>query len=232
MARSDQILEGYLERVSGTIMDEYRDLLRSMIRRRSGVYALYKGERLYYVGLATNLMGRINGHLRDRHKGRWSRFSVYLTARSDQPHVRELEALLLRIAVPNGNRVSGRIGHAQNLSRSLAAEMAKRDAERRDQLLGGLKAKRKRRKQLRTGKGATALQGIAGRRRPLRAEHRGYVYRASLLADGQVRYGNRLFNSPSAAATAAVGSPMRGWWIWKFRKGGEWVRLRELRRKS
>jgi hypothetical protein len=230
MARSEQILEGYLEQLSGKIMAQYRDLLRSMIRGRSGVYALYKGERLYYVGLATNLMGRINGHLRDRHKGLWTRFSVYLTARSDQPHVRELEALLLRIASPNGNRVSGRIRHAQNLSRSLAAEMAKRDAERRDQLLGGFAAKRKRRKQLRSGKGATALQGIAGRRVLLRGALKGESYRATLRADGQVRYGKRLFKSPSAAATPATGRRKNGWWFWRVRKGGEWVRLRELRR--
>ena len=228
MARSGEILKGYLEQVSGTIMDEYRDLLRSMIRGRSGVYALYKGERLYYVGLATNLMGRINGHLRDRHKGRWTRFSVYLTARSDQKHVRELEALLLRIAAPRGNRVSGRIGHALNLSRSLSAAMAERDAQRRDALLGGKAAKRKRRRQLQTKKGAAALQGI-GKRVRLRANHKGVTYQAMLLKDGQVRYKNRLYSSPTAAATKAAGRGINGWWFWRVRHRGEWVRLRTLR---
>ena len=41
-----------------------------MIKRRAGVYALYrKQEKLYYVGLASNLMGRSKAHLRDRHTG-------------------------------------------------------------------------------------------------------------------------------------------------------------------
>jgi hypothetical protein len=229
MARSDQILEGYLEQVSGTIMDQYRGILQEMIRGKSGVYALYKGERLYYVGLATNLMGRIKGHLQDRHKGRWNTFSVYVTARTDQPHVRELEALLLRIASPKGNRVSGRVRHATNLRSSLSAEMARRDAERRDRLLGSRAAKRRGRRLLREKKGAEALTGL-GKRISLRGVYKGVTYKATLHKDGQVHYKSRLYSSPSAAARAAVGRGMRGWWFWRARQGGEWVRLVEWRR--
>lgn len=231
MTRSSQILEGYLERVSGKVMDKgYRDIVREMIRGRSGVYALYKGDRLYYVGLATNLMGRVNGHLRDRHKSRWNTFSVYVTARSDQPHVRELEALLLRIAAPKGNRVSGRVRHATNLLRTLSAEMAKRDAERRDRMLGGRIAKVRGRRLLRSKKGAAALQGLAKKRMALRGFYKGETYKATLRTDGQVRYKARLYSSPSAAARAATGRGLRGWWFWHARKGDEWVRLLKWRR--
>ena len=76
------------------MLDEYRPLLRDLIRGHAGVYALYKQDRLYYVGLASNLMGRVNNHLRDRHKGKWDRFSVYLTTTA--AHIRPLEALVLR----------------------------------------------------------------------------------------------------------------------------------------
>jgi hypothetical protein len=71
----------YLERVSGKLLEEeYRQVVARMIRGHAGVYALYKGERLYYVGLATNLMGRVKQHLKDRHAKRWDKFSVYLTS--------------------------------------------------------------------------------------------------------------------------------------------------------
>lgn len=232
MPRSEQILEGYLEQVSGEIMEHYREIIGDMIRGRSGVYALYQREKLQYVGLATNLMGRIRSHLRDRHRGTWDRFSVYLTARSDQPHVRELEALLLRILVPKGNRVSGRLGHALNLSRDLHAAMANRDARRRADLVGGPASRRLRRKQLATGKrGADALQGIVTRRVVVQGVHKDTTYRGVLRVDGQVRFGGELYESATAAARAAVGRSINGWWFWRMRHGGEWVRLSDLRKR-
>lgn len=81
-------------------MEQYPAVIQTLIRGKSGVYALYNGDRLYYVGLASNLMGRLKGHVRDRHEGLWNRFSVYLTAHSEQSHIRELDALLLRITKP------------------------------------------------------------------------------------------------------------------------------------
>lgn len=232
MARTKEILEGYLEQVRGDIMDDYRDAIRAIIRGRSGIYALYRRDKLYYVGLATNLMGRVNGHLRDRHKGLWDKFSVYLTARSDQPHVRELEALLLRILVPKGNRVSGRLKHATNFAKALNYGMSGRDAQRRADLLGGAVANRLKRKQLTSGKkGAAALKGIAGKRIALRATYKGFVYSAALRTDGQVRYGGVLYETPSAAARVAVGGRrVNGWTFWRFRQRGEWVHLKALRK--
>ncbi len=86
-----------------------------MIRGYAGVYALYKGEKLYYVGLANNLMSRVNHHLKDRHRGMWDRFSVYLT--TDNAHMRPLEALMLRVINPVGNKVKGKLTGAQDAVR-------------------------------------------------------------------------------------------------------------------
>jgi hypothetical protein len=69
----------YLETISGTALDKYQKVIRDYVKRRHGIYALYRRDRLYYVGLATNLRNRLNHHLKDKHKGRWDRFSVYLT---------------------------------------------------------------------------------------------------------------------------------------------------------
>lgn len=127
--RSADLLVGFLEQVSWRVLDEYREIIRDLIRRRSGVYALYKQDRLYYIGLASNLMGRVNGHLKDRHRGAWDRFSVYLT--TERAHIKPLESLLLRIAKPAGNRVSGGFGRPINLYRSLHRAMSESDADRR-----------------------------------------------------------------------------------------------------
>jgi hypothetical protein len=48
-------------------------------RRQSGLYILYGNYGPYYVGLArqNSLGGRLRRHLRDRHAGRWDRFSWF-----------------------------------------------------------------------------------------------------------------------------------------------------------
>jgi len=98
--KSKGFVREYLERVSWRVLEKHRPTVRAMIRGHSGIYALYKGDKLYYVGLANNLMGRVNNHLKDRHKGKWDRFSVYLT--TDDAHMRPLEALVLRVVDPHG----------------------------------------------------------------------------------------------------------------------------------
>jgi len=95
------IISGYLERVSALIFDKYKKEITDMIRGHQGLYALYYKNKLYYVGLASNLKNRINHHLRDRHQGKWTHFSLYIIRKAD--HIKELESLLLRIADPTGN---------------------------------------------------------------------------------------------------------------------------------
>jgi predicted GIY-YIG superfamily endonuclease len=51
------------------------------MRGYAGVYALYNKERLYYVGLATNLYGRLRGHTKNRHKGKWDQFAIFRVRR-------------------------------------------------------------------------------------------------------------------------------------------------------
>jgi hypothetical protein len=103
----------HLENISRTAIKRYPEIITDYARRRSGVYALYKGEELYYVGLAKNLRSRLHGHLKDRHAEAWDRFSVYLTQGDE--HLKELESLVLRIAAPKGNRVTGKFIGARDL---------------------------------------------------------------------------------------------------------------------
>src|SRR5258708_35095033 len=113
MPRPSQLVCQQLENISREALQKYQHIIRTYIRGRYGVYALYKRERLYYVGLATNLRSRLRTHLNDRHGDSWDRFSVYLTICDS--HLKEMESLLLRIAKPSGNRQSGRFVRCDNL---------------------------------------------------------------------------------------------------------------------
>lgn len=220
----------YLERVSGRLLeDEYRHVITKMIRGHAGVYALYKGERLYYVGLASNLMGRVKQHLKDRHAKRWDKFSVYLAAANE--HIKPLESLLLRIALPVGNRVKGRLPGAIDQRRALIRNMRERDSARHASLLGGGLARRQVRKATALATGTRVLAGRLERRIPLRAEYKGRIYVASLRKDGYISCAGELYESPSAAARAVTRHHVNGWRFWQYRKAGkEWVWLAELRK--
>ena len=223
------LLLGHLEGISWKVLQEYHELVRSLIRGKSGIYALYRGRNIYYVGLATNLMGRLKIHLRDRHHGSWDRFSVYLTGTDE--HIRELEALVLRIVNPAGNRVTGRLKASRNLHPVLN-ELAKgADADRRASLLGGAVAARRRRRKATHFIGASALAGVSDRRIALRARYRGQLIKATLLTDGTIRLRSTVYPSPSAAAKAIKNRATNGWTFWLFRNPDrEWVPLSSLRR--
>ena len=229
-AKAHHILEAFLEDIHGDVLQEYPDFIRTSIKGRSGIYVLYREHALYYVGLATNLMGRLKQHLKDRHERRWDRFSVYLTARSDAPHIRELEALLLRIVKPRGNRVKGRLRQAANLYAQLSDHMKREDEHRRALRLGGVARKRLQRRTTNTGKGAKALDRVVSRSTPLRGRYADTEYRALFRVDGQLRVDGTLYDSPSAAARACTKRTMNGWQFWKVRVKGEWVPLATLRR--
>jgi hypothetical protein len=221
----------HLEDVSWRVLEEYPDVIRDMIRSKAGVYALYRKDRLYYVGLASNLMGRLRQHLRDRHNGVWDRFSVYLTVRDE--HIKELESLLLRIVNPPGNRTSGKFSDSVALKRVLNREIAEADADRRARLLGGVVAKRRlRAKTKKDKKGTRALSGVVDKRLQLRAWYQGYEYKAALLKNGLISYDGRRFETPTAAAKfASKQARVNGWRFWHYRNAdGKWVALSEIRK--
>jgi hypothetical protein len=100
MAKHKPLVSQYLEAISGTALDKYQRVIRAYVRQRHGVYALYRRDKLYYVGLAKNLRNRLKHHLRDKHQGKWDRFSVYLTigwsAPQSSAHREELRVVAAR----------------------------------------------------------------------------------------------------------------------------------------
>ena len=55
MAKRAQLVCQHLENISSDALDKYQDVIRSYVRSRQGIYALYRKNKLYYVGLAGNL---------------------------------------------------------------------------------------------------------------------------------------------------------------------------------
>jgi Restriction Enzyme Adenine Methylase Associated len=223
-SKGRRLVREHLEKISWEVLETYPEVVNGLIRRRFGVYALYKGSRLYYVGLATNLMGRLKQHLKDRHKGLWDHFSVYLTIHNE--HIKELESLLLRIVEPPGNAVGGRLVASQNLFSTLNQQIVESDADNRASLLGGYVAQRRQRAKAKKAKGKGALKGLVPRRLLLKAWKDDYEYSASLRKDGTIQYNGEVFDTPNAAARAALGKPAGGWNFWHFKnEDKEWVPL-------
>jgi len=73
----------------------------------TGIYALYNDYGLYYVGKTdSSLRSRIIRHTKNKHAGRWNKFSWYQIKRSS--YAKDIEAIVLDIVNPSGNRQGGR----------------------------------------------------------------------------------------------------------------------------
>ena len=83
----------------------FKKKLRELLRGYAGIYALYGGERLYYVGLARNLHGRVKRHFKDRHRGKWDHFKIFRI--QNVRYLRDIETLMHHIADTEGNMSEG-----------------------------------------------------------------------------------------------------------------------------
>ena len=228
MSKQKRLVVQHLEDISWQVLEEYPQIVREMIRGRAGVYALYRRRKLYYVGLASNLMRRLKTHLKDRHHGVWDRFSVYLTVHDE--HVKELESLILRIVNPSGNKTRGKFTNSESLRSKPNSRMKEADADRRALFIGGHVARRRLRSKTKKGKGTKRLAGVVDRRIVLKANYNGKQYRATLRKDGRIGFKKKTYDSPTGAARAVVRRRCNGWSFWRYRnENGEWVRLSELR---
>ena len=96
----------------------YKEALDSK-QRGKGIYILYKEDEVYYIGHSKkSLRGRIRKHAtKDRHKGKWNRFSFYQIGRTK--YIKDVESLLLRVFRPRGNRVAGRFKKRYKMARKI-----------------------------------------------------------------------------------------------------------------
>ena len=234
------LIFGYLERIASDVFDNYHKEITALVGKQHGVYALYKKNHLYYVGLAGNLKTRVTQHLKDRHAKKWDRFSLYLIEKAE--HLKEIESLLIRIAEPKGNLTKGGLRQSLNLRKALKKSMEQQKKEEIARIFrSGKKEKHGKartiasktvRKRVITNRRVPPLKGLFPAGTELMAKFKGQSYEAHVTEDGKVSMGDEIFNSPSAAAIFVTGGPKDGWIFWRHKnEKGEWVLLDELRKK-
>lgn len=192
MPRQAPLVSQYLERISRDAVEKYQGLFQQYVSHRQGVYALYRRDKLYYVGLASNLKWRLYQHLNDHHGSSWDRFSVYFTI--GDKHLKELETLILHITgKPRGNKNKGKFKDSENLKRTL-----KRDVKsyQRKELLDLIGQDFKTDLVKISGKQANGRQAILAPyvKKPfrLRASVKGRKFRARVRSDGSIRFRGKL----------------------------------------
>lgn len=230
MAKRSPLVCQHLENISRGALEQYQDIIRQYVRNRHGVYALYRRDKLYYVGLARNLKMRLGHHLRDRHGTSWDRFSVYLTI--GDSHLRELEALILRVIKPKGNTQKGKFAKSEDIKRKFGRDVRQRHRQDIDLLLG-IKTKPDKVVPKIGGSGKTGalVKILRGRAFRLRRTYKGKLFRARLRKDGKVVHNRVIYATPSAAARAICGHAVNGWRFWDCERApGDWVRLEKIRR--
>ena len=212
---SPALVTQYLENIRRRALQAHPDLIRQFVGRRTGIYALFHGDELYYAGLATDLHWRLRHHLKDRHKDSWDSFSVYLTI--GDAHMRELESLLIRVTRPPGNKQMGHFSGAENIRRKFERALKNKPQRDDEELLGKPVDDQAKGKKV-------------GRSILIRGRYKGRLHHAWLRHVGTVKYKGKVYTSLSAAATAVTRSPTNGRWFWHFKRGpGDWARVREMR---
>jgi len=235
-----QLVCQHLEKISRRLIEDYPEVIREFVRGRHGIYALYRKNHLYYVGLASNLPFRLKHHLRDKHGHTWDRFSIYLT--TSDAHLKELESLVLRISSPRGNVQAGKFIRSQDLRRTVYRKIRDIQKKERMDLFGEDIFGAKIRKSKIIDKEQGILAPYASKRFHIRFQYKGKLYIAHVRKDGWISFDSlsakysqfkgKKFKSPSAAARAITNHEMDGWRCWKYeRSPGEWVLLDELRKK-
>jgi len=113
------LIKGMSQPLPADLLKEasFKDGLDEIMRGYAGVYALYRKRKLYYVGLASNLYWRIRGHTKNKHKGKWDSFAIFRITRVR--YLKDIETLLLNVADPPGNSVSGHLHRDADLTRVL-----------------------------------------------------------------------------------------------------------------
>ena len=200
MAKRTPLVCQNLENISRDALEKYQRIIRQYVRRRNGVYALYRRGKLHYVGLASNLRSRLGHHLRDRHQDSWDRFSVYLTI--GDTHLKELEALILRIMKPAGNKVKGKFAKCEDMQKKFAKDLRLYHRKEYGAMFGkGTSKEENAKKDAQTKKPPLASYIKAPMK--LRALFKGKTLAARVRRDGFIRFKRKLYRSPSLAAAAA-----------------------------
>jgi hypothetical protein len=113
------LIKGMSKKIPKIMLDDisFRNRMKDILRGYSGIYALYNGHKLYYVGLAKDLFWRLHSHGRNRHKEKWDSFVIFRIKRVN--YLKDIETLVMSIVDLPGNRVKGKVPKDADINRLL-----------------------------------------------------------------------------------------------------------------
>ena len=227
-----------IEDFGKTILVEkrYKKIIKEHIGTKHGIYALYdKNGKLYYIGRALKISGRLKSHLfKNKHKGKWSRFSVYLT--KEKEYNKSIEDVLISITKPKPPGNTNKPLRIEKLNRLISKNMKKIDKENRENISGksrlnGRKNKLKIRNKKASKKNNTpSFKNPFGRDKVLKKTYKNKLYKAIWLKSGWIKYKNKIYSSPTGAAKMASGrSTINGKNFWRVQDNkGKWIQISKL----
>jgi hypothetical protein len=114
-----ELIKGMTKRLPWEILEDpiFKKRLKEIMKDFSGIYALYRRDRLYYVGLTKDLFGRIKGHLKNRHRGKWDSFIIFRIKRVK--YLKDIETLITHLVNVPGNRQKGRVPRDADINQIL-----------------------------------------------------------------------------------------------------------------
>lgn len=226
---SRSLLINRVENVSKDVFQEYYEQITELIGDKPGIYALYDGPDLYYVGKSIDLRKRVKNHLTDRHLASWTHFSLYLVRRAD--HIHEIESLLVRISNPKGNRVIPKGRSTGVLAKDLKRLIVAKQKQVVQALFAPKRAVQAADRRHTTGR-PERLEGLVPKAAKLYRYYKGEEYSATLNTKGVITFEGRKFTSASGAAKAVVGArAVNGWNFWYIQNAaGTWVRLADYKK--
>lgn len=121
------LVKAYAEGIASSVLARFPKEFKRVVGKKSGIYILTKGKKIYYVGIASRFASRLPWHLKDRHRRQWEAFSLYSIGR--QRYLRDIESILIRVARPKGNRVRGHFGQKAKLNRKLVRQILRTATE-------------------------------------------------------------------------------------------------------
>ena len=122
-----RLIKGMTKKLPYEILNDpsFTSKLKELMKGYAGVYALYKSNNLYYVGLTKDLFGRIRWHLKDRHARKWDKFMIFRIKRVG--YLKDIETIMHHIAEPKGNRIKGRVPIDSDLNKVLRDILIERE---------------------------------------------------------------------------------------------------------
>ena len=116
--KAEPLVQAHINGLSVAVIEKHRSCFREFLGKgRQGIYVLRKKREIYYVGLASSLRSRLADHLSDHHKGEWDEVDLYIIRKGKAKYIREIEALLIRVAKPSGNTNEPNFVRHNNITR-------------------------------------------------------------------------------------------------------------------